>query len=319
MAVITRGSVSTATVPHTPAVDLIGTDRPERRPLPAWFTRLPRWLRAGGLLVAALVAGAALLAWTAPDDADPDQLAVLLVGTGVSTDGLTAQGPVTVELANEQDAPLRLGALAVVATGLEGGPVQVGVLAPFERRRVELEVVVADCASLEQPVVVQLTAGGDAGPRQLPIADRSGRGLRPCTPVQFRDPYDQPVSPPDLAARGTGGSATRSGAGVRGTLELEVRNAGTPLRLLSVTAEVPGVRFRPLVPANGVSLRTDDRVPLALGYDIRDCGDVRREGRLLLVVRQPGGEPVDVPLPVRDAGGGTGAGALDRVLEACSE
>lgn len=59
MAVITRGSVSTATAPHTPAVDLIGTDRPERRPLPTWFARLPGRVRAGGLLLAALVAGAA--------------------------------------------------------------------------------------------------------------------------------------------------------------------------------------------------------------------------------------------------------------------
>ena len=40
--------------------------------------------------------------------------------------------------------------------------------------------------------------------------------------------------------------------------------------------------------------------------------------RRAAVVTGPGGEPVDVSLPVRDAGGGTGAGALDRVLDACS-
>ena len=123
---------------------------------------------------------------------------------------------------------------------------------------------------------------------------------------------------PDLAVRAIGGSSRRVGAGARGTVELEVRNAGVELRLLAVTAQVPGVRFINQGQPQGLPLGPDDRVEVNLGFVVEDCALLRRTGRLVLRVLQAGVESEVALTVTTDVEAGTIRQlALDRVLESC--
>jgi hypothetical protein len=123
---------------------------------------------------------------------------------------------------------------------------------------------------------------------------------------------------PDLAARPLGGTATRTGEAASGRLALEVRNGRQPLVLLSVTAQVPGVRFAPVTYRGGRAMGTDERIELRLGFAIPDCALVRRSGRLVLRVASQGRERELALSVVSDPL--TGAARqldLDVVLDAC--
>ena len=138
---------------------------------------------------------------------------------------------------------------------------------------------------------------------------------------------DTEVGPPDLAVRPLGGTNRRTASGAAGMLQLEVRNSVVPLRLLSVTAVLPGVSFTTTMPANGTTLGTGGRVSLGLEYEIADCVELGDRGRLVLRVLRDG-RWSDVVLSVRAEGAGVGAAeaplpkprqlVLDRVLGACS-
>ena len=123
---------------------------------------------------------------------------------------------------------------------------------------------------------------------------------------------------PDLAARPLGGTASRAGAGAAGLLALEVRNGRQPLRLLSVTAQVPGVQFRPVSYRGGRALGTDDRLELRLSFVVPDCTQVRRSGELVLRVAA-GGTERDLTLAVvaDPQAGRARQFDLDVVLDAC--
>jgi hypothetical protein len=123
---------------------------------------------------------------------------------------------------------------------------------------------------------------------------------------------------PDLAARPLGGTATRTGDGAAGVLALEVRNGRQPLRLLSVTARVPGVSFRPVTYRGGRVLSTDDRLELRLSYVVPDCARLRRTGELVLRVAASGIER-DLTLAVAadPRAGSARQFDLDVVLDAC--
>lgn len=167
------------------------------------------------------------------------------------------------------------------------------------------------------------TAGG--------LTDVGDPALRACPelPAEDADAELPGVAdgPPDLAVRPLGGTVRRTAGGAVGTLRLEVRNSRVPLRLLSVTAVLPGVSFVTTMPANGTSMGTDGRVALALAYEIADCAELGTEGRLVLrVLRNDRWQ--DLVLPIRSGGPGVGSAeaplpkprqlALDRVLGACS-
>lgn len=123
---------------------------------------------------------------------------------------------------------------------------------------------------------------------------------------------------PDLAARPLGGTATREGNAATGRLVLEVRNGRQPLRLLAVTAEVPGVRFSAVAFVPGRVLSTDDRLEVGLRFVVPDCGRVERAGRVVLRVAAQGVER-DLTLAVAaDAQSGAPRQVnLDVVLDAC--
>ena len=160
--------------------------------------------------------------------------------------------------------------------------------------------LVVAAGALPSPAGTGRPSAGVAGPSRAPTVQQPAK-----------------LAAPDLGIRGTGGTVTVVGAGVEGTLWVEVRNGGRPVRLAAVAAEVPGVRFTPRVPPNGATLPTDGLIGLRLGYVIEDCALVQQAGRILLTVIEPDGL-LEIVLPVFDAQGDRRQSALDRVLAACS-
>lgn len=158
-------------------------------------------------------------------------------------------------------------------------------------------------------------------------ADRSDRAGLPSPVVPAQPDHTglpSPVVPADpvlrgsLAARPLGGGTVRTDAGARGDVRLEIRNGGRPLRLLDVTAEVPGVRFTPVVRPHGVELGTEERIELVLRFRIDDCASLRRTGRLVLQVEQSGlRQEVGLTVTHDREAGTVRQVALDRVLGAC--
>ncbi|MCW2614585.1 MAG: hypothetical protein JWN08_1579 [Frankiales bacterium] len=278
------------------------------------------------------IASAAVVDEPAPDPVVPGAasgpaLAVELVSgdtglpdgaeTGVAVE---ASGELGVVVTNLRPARVRLGSLTLVAPGLRVLSVQPGFGRPLgagESRDYRLSYAVPVCAALQLPAALRLSYLQDGRPAQsvsLPL----GPGLQPVPFALCPEGATREVRP-DLAVRTIGGTDTRRGDGVRGTVALEVRNADAPLQLLSVTAEVPGVRFTDRGPANGITLGTDDRVEVRLGFEVDDCALLRRTGRLVLTVRQDGVvRELALTLTTETEAGVIRQLALDRVLESCS-
>lgn len=264
-------------------------------------------------------------------------------GDRATPDGAGARGVLTVTLRNQLDAPVGLSALALDVGGVRIVSVRPALerpLAPREVRDLVIDYAVADCADLVLPGRLQLTSHTDAPPAGSageldagPASQRPGpaQGARAQAVVFFdRGPAVAgalPLAacptvlprPPDLGVRTLGGSSGRSAVGARGTVELEVRNAGPPLQLLSVGAEVPGVVFQVVTPPNGVSLDVDGRVALRLAFVVPDCTRLRRTGRLVLRVVQDGlVRELGLTITNDFEAGTVRQAALDRVLQACA-
>lgn len=310
-------------------VDVIGTDEPAR--LPAWLGQPPPGLVAV-LAVLVLLVGVGAAAVVEPPRpvaaaaAPGPALAVALVGgtTGLPQGAeagvaVEASGELGVLVTNLRDRRLRLGSLSLLAPGLQvlslepafGRPLAAG-----ESRDYRVTYAVPACAELALPAVLRVSYVEDGG-RAQSVSLRLGPGRQPvafarCPPGSTRE------ARPDLAVRSIGGSDEPTAAGVRGTVALEVRNAAEPVQLLSVTATVPGVRFTNRGPPNGITLGTDDRVEVRLGFEVDDCARLRRTGTLVLRVRQDGAErELRLTLTTDAEAGVVRQLALDRVLESC--
>ena len=312
---------STTRLRHTPTVDVIGT---ERRPVPS--APPPAGL-VGLLAILVLLAGVVAAQVVEPPgrsaaaaDFEPVGPAVVVSLTGgrASPAGTGLTGELLVGLASSRDSRVRLGALSLTAAGLSVdtvSPVFGRPLGPRERREYAVTYRIASCERLRLPVVLRVSwldelAGGarsqvvQLGTPELPFAVCPGAATA--------------ASPPDLAVRSIGGSSARVGVGARGTVVLEVRNAAGQLRLLSVAAQLGGVRFSDLGPPNGLALGPDDRVEVRLGFVIDDCSRLAEQGQLVLRVERAGVSS-DLMLAVTaDPQPGTVRQlALDRVLSAC--
>lgn len=198
-------------------------------------------------------------------------------------------------------------------------------VAPLRWRRGERRLAAAAAAVAAAGALLLATGAVD------PVADAPGSGparTGDLPAVPLADAGGQliaggggalgPPPRPDLAVRPIGGMTTRTAAGARGTVDLEVRNALRPVTLLSIGAEVPGVAFSVVIPPNGTILGTDGRVALRLDFVIADCARLRRTGRIVLRVDEDG-RPAELGLTItNDEEAGTlRQVVLDRVLHAC--
>ena len=161
---------------------------------------------------------------------------------------------------------------------------------------------------------------GGVGERdaEAPVGSHPVPSATPLARVGAPSPTGSAAAPPALAVRPLGGASVRTDTGARGDVRLEVLNGGPRVRLRSLTAEVPGVRFEQRVQPHGLELEADERVEVVLGFTIDDCAMLRRTGRLVLQVVESG---VDRELGLtvthdREAGTVRQV-ALDRVLGAC--
>ncbi len=324
MAVITARNLSGQALGHTRDVDVIGQDGPERRTLPAWLAdRAVRLVGAAALLVTG--AGVVVAAQGAPVVAamqprPPVSVGVVFDGGDVQRRGDGAAGALQLLVVNRTARPAPVRALTLEAAGLEVLSVEPGDSLPlgaFAQRKYVVRYSVPDCARLRLPGRVSV---GLRDPDADRVKSMTVPLMDPSTPgdgVPFA-PCPGTAAPLSLGVRSLGGTTTRTPAGARGLVRVEVRNGGAPLLLLELTAEVPGVLFSPLVPANGISLLQDDRIELQLAFEIPDCDRLRRTGRLVLRASR-GGVVSELGLTitnVREAGTVRQV-ALDRVLQAC--
>ena len=313
-------------------MDVIGTDEGVRRPAPTWLVRPPVLLVAGAL-AAVLLGGAATAALVeeppaggpsgvagSPPGAGPavPVLQVRVLGGTAGGGSTSAAGELAVEVSNLTDARVRLGRLTLQAPGLVVTDVRPAFgrpLGPRETREYALAYQVPVCGLLLLPAQLSVSYLQPGGARAEGLS--LGPGLQTVPFARCAEGSTRTLRP-DLAVRAIGGSSRKVGAGARGTVELEVRNAGVALRLLSVTAQVPGVRFVDEGQPHGLPLGTDDRVEVNLGFVVPDCALLRRTGRLVLRALQAGVES-EVGLTVTtDVEAGTVRQlALDRVLDSC--
>ena len=308
-------------------MDVIGADDGVRRAPPTWLARPPTRL-VGGLLAAVLLAGTAAAALvqeptaaTAPAAAPAAGLPLLQVRVvgGVAGGGAdSAAGELELEISNLTDARVRLGELSLQAPGLVVTDVRPAFgrpLGPRETRPYALAYEVPACGLLLLPAQLRLSYLQAGRARSEGVA--LGPGLQSVPFAACAEGSTRTLRP-DLAVRAIGGSSRRVGAGARGTVELEVRNAGVALRLLTVTAQVPGVRFIDEGQPNGLTMGPDDRVEVDLGFEVDDCALLRRTGRLVLRALQAGVESELALTVTTDVEAGTVRQlALDRVLESC--
>jgi hypothetical protein len=339
MAVITLRRVSARGLSHTPEVDLLESgDKREpvalrRRLRSGAATRLPPWAVAlvAGALVATGIGGASAAVELRAErarEAARVQVDVLPVGGSSSTVGGVARGELRLLLVNQQDRRVQLGALQVEVEGLRVLQVEPPFeqpLGPREERAYRVAFVVPDCSRLVLPGAVLVSLSVDGGPlqrQQVPVrepddqAETGGVALGACPPSSRGA---RPGTPTDVAARPAGGSSQRSGAGAQGVARLEVRNAGAPLQLLTVSGEIPGVAFGDVRIEGGRSVETDGLVIVRLSFRIPDCRALRPAGRLLLTVSRRGAVQELALSAVAEPEGGVGPQiTLPVVYRACA-
>lgn len=322
--------LSTVRLGHTRAVHVIGDDVLGNAD-DAGRGRAGRRSRPGATLVGAtallvLLSGVGTVASGQRGAArvmptDTPALVLQVVGgtaSGGAADG-GAGGELAVAVTNGTDAGLRLGALSLAAAGLQVvsvAPAFGRSLGPREGREYVVRYEVPVCAALQLPASLRVSYDAlRTGPGSARLELGPGQQAVPFAVCPEGSTLQ---ARPDLAVRAIGGGSRRDGAGARGTVELEVRNAGARLDLLSVGAQVPGVRFINAGQPNGVQMLADDRVEVNLAFAVDDCALLRRTGRLVLRVRQAGVEQ-EIGLTItRDVEAGTVRQlALDRVLQAC--
>ena len=275
-----------------------GTDEQRARLRPSLRSALGRRLPAWAVgVVALLLAGTAAAGVVAAGDLREDQaqeaaridVEVLPVAGSSSTVTGVARGDLQLLLVNRREQRVGLGALRVEVEGLRVERVEPAFgkpLAAFEDRVFRIGYVVPDCDRLVLPgvVLVSLTFGGEVLERKrIPVREPGAAGqgfvLAAC-PASARGPDAGTAR--DVGVRPAGGTSRRLGDGAEGVARLEIRNGGEPVRLQSVTAEVPGVAFGTLRLDGGRSLDTDGLVIVRLPFRIPDCAALEYAGRLVL-------------------------------------
>ena len=277
----------------------------EREPWSVRGVRLPTWAVALIGVLAVAVTGAGVVAGLAGLREQAREAAGLAVdvrpaGTSSTTVRGVARGELSLLLINRRESRVRLGQLRLAVEGLRVTSVEPAFgkpLGPFEERLFSIGFVVPDCSRLVLPGRLTVSLVGDGQPvqrRELAVSDpdlrspgREGFTFNGCPPSARGRSAG---TADDIGIRPFGGTAQRVGPGARGVLRLEVRNAGPPVQLLSLGAEVVGVRVTPRVIPEGRSIETDGSIVVSLPFTIEDCRALRPAGRLVLVVERAGAQ-----------------------------
>jgi hypothetical protein len=302
MAVITSQNLSAPGLSHTPEVDLLESGD-ERERVPWREVRPPTWAVALLVVLALGVTGGGLVVLAeersvAAREAARLEVDVRPAGTSSSTVRGVSRGELSLLLVNRREGRVRLGELRIAVEGLRVTSVEPAFgqpLGPYEERLFTIGFLVPDCSRLVLPgrLLVSLAADGQAVERrELAVVDpdlrspgRAGFTLGGCPPSARGSSAGTST---DVGVRPAGGSSERDGVGAQGVLRLEVRNAGPPLQLVSITGEVPGVSFTAREIDGGRSIETDGLVIVRLAFRIEDCGALQPAGRLVLVVERFG-------------------------------
>lgn len=259
--------------------------------------RLPGWLV---VLLAGVVLGTSAGGVVAAVDQSREReveaarvvVDVLPIGISSSTVRGVARGELELLLLNRRERRVRLGALRFDVEGLRVQRVEPAFgkpLGAYEERVFRVSFVVPDCRRLVLPGLLTVSLAGDGQPLEQrevvvndsrdPAAAVDSVRLGACPPSARGA---EPGTATDVGLRSAGGQARRVGVGAEGSARLEVRNAGGPVQLLSVDAEVPGVEFTPRVIEGGRSIATDELVIVRLAFRIPDCTRLARIGRVVL-------------------------------------
>lgn len=269
----------------------------------ALSARPPRWvvvLLSASVLgtTGAAVVAAGQVAQQQAREAARLEVDVLPAAGSSSTVRGVARGELELLLVNRRDRRVRLGALEVAVEGLRVLRVEPpfgSSLGPYEERLFRLAFVVPDCRRLVLPGVLRLSLATEGRPlerRELVVYDPVDAEQRVVGVPLAACPASARAADPgisqDVAVRPAGGTSIRRGVGAEGIARLEVRNAGLPLRLLSVDARLPGVRVTPQVLEGGRTLERDGLVIVQLRFRVDDCSRLQKTGRLVLRVEQFG-------------------------------
>lgn len=311
-----------------------GDEREQRRLLRAALAaRLPAWaLAALGVLVLATLggglAGAVHVAREQEREAARPLVDVRPGRPTSSTVGGVARGRLALLLVNRRDRPVAVGQVEVAVEGLRVLSVEPDVdrpLGPREERTLRISFLVSSCDALVLPgtlSLVLLAQGQPVERLEVPVVE-PGEGAPPGAVTLGACPASargrDAGTPTDVGVRPAGGSARRTGAGAEGFARLEIRNVGTPLRLLAFDAQVPGVRFTPRVlDGGGRTLETDGLVRVRLPFRIEDCRALQKTGRLVLRVERFGGvQELGLRVTAEPAAGLGPQVDLRVVLDAC--
>ena len=209
------------------------------------------------------------------------------------------------------------GPSGVVGWLAGGALLLVGAAVVLGAGRAEPDAGAGSAAGVRVSADAPSAAGGRSAPEVPPPDVPLGVQLPGVQPRALRRSAD-PALRASLAVRPLGGRTVETDAGARGDVRLEVRNGGAPLRLRSLSAEVPGVRFSTVGAPYGGRLVQDERAEVVLRFAIDDCAALRRTGRLVLQVEQAGTlHEVGLTVTNDREAGTVRQVALDRVLGAC--
>lgn len=293
----------------------------EREPVSvvALARRVPPW--AVALTVVLALVGGGLVAVDQRREAARPDVAVRLLDARSSTVGGVALGGLELLLVNRRDRPARLGGLVLELEGLRVNRLEPDLpdeLGAYDEQRVRVTYTIPSCASLVLPGTLVLRV--DDEQERVPVVEAGsgseGIELGSC-PLSARG--ERPGEPTDVGARAAGGTSRRVGDAVEGVARLEVRNAGPPVRLLSVDADVPGVVVTPRVLDGGRTIVTDGLVVLGLRFRVPDCAALGSTGRLVLRVERFGGVQELSLRVAAEPGGRQGPQVrLPVVLDACA-
>jgi hypothetical protein len=266
-------------------VDLLtsGTERRPRRRVAAAFGWRPPRRFVGVLLVVVLLVAASAVASVAPLRSRAERAEVtarLLASTVAVRDGGT-DGVLRVAVANAGPRPVELTAVALEVPGVVprgAGPLR-RVIDPDRAVEVSLAFAVPDCAKTGPTGVLRVAVTAQGRPERelgLPLGAEVTAGCR----------LTSLPSVVALAVESVTGQARAANGAAGGELQVALHNHGGPVRLVSVTAEVPGVLFVSQTnPGDGRPTGVGERVRVPLPFLVPFCGGAVTSGRLLVTVR----------------------------------
>ena len=248
-------------------------DRPRRRPPVALVAVL-------AVLVA--LAGTGVVLRLAPGEA---ALEISAQSATVAVRGDAREAVLDLTLTNTGRSPVEVRGAALEVPGvlLQQAQPPARVL-PERSGRLRLVLLVTDCAQVAgegRLLVRAATAGGAERDVALPLGRDAVAGG--CLPVTG----DTTVA---LGARTVAQSAESSAGTARGRVDLEVANLGSPVGLVSVSADVGGVLFVARTqPVGGRPLAPGERLRVPLDWVAPFCPAVDRGGRVVVTVEDARG------------------------------